>query len=330
MTCYHPLKGFIVGKTPAGKKKLKVVSYDTESILNNNWQPGEPVEYKDFVPIPCGQCIGCRIDYSKQWATRCMLESEYYDDNYFITFTYSDKTVPRSHYIDEQSGEILESLTLRKKDVQDFVKRVRRDLDYYDNGNFRYFCCGEYGTETARPHYHMLAFGLKLTDLKFYKSTDYGNLYTSEFLTEKWNRGHVIVGGVAFESCAYVSRYIMKKQKGKTADVYDKFNIAPEFTVMSRRPGIAKEYFDDNYEDIYPNDKIILSGGKITRPPRYFDNLMDDIDEELMEDIKLKRVDIAETIQEYKDYTTTSDNIEQLEHAERNKQAQIKKLARKL
>ena len=342
MSCYHPLKGFILGKTENGKKLLKIVPYDAQCIFkpfgSDNYEVhghvldrlvAQGVVYTDFVPIPCGQCIGCRLDYSKQWATRCMLESEYHDENYFITLTYDDEHVPYSEYVDED-GVVQDSLTLVKKDVQDFVKRVRRYFDYTGQEGFRYFCCGEYGSKTARPHYHMIAFGLHLDDLELYQRTPLGDYYTSEFLSGKWKNGYVIIGSVTYQSCAYVSRYILKKQKGASSDVYSAFNISPEFTVMSRNPGIGKQYFEDNFNSIYDTDSIVVSGGYCVNPPRYFDNLMNDIDEELMSSIKLKRADIAERIQAQKNLITDADYQKQLEYAENNKNVQISKLVRSL
>lgn len=343
MTCYHPLKGFIIGKTETGKKLLKICPYDTECVFNplgsDTWEKhGHVIDRRvshgrvvtDFIPIPCGQCVGCRLDHSKQWAVRCMLESEYHDENYFITLTYDDEHVPMTEYVDMDTGEVLPSMTLVQKDMQDFIKRLRRHFDYNGDDGFRYFYCGEYGSKSARPHYHMIAFGLHLDDLTLYKRTPLGNYYTSELLNSKWRNGYVIIGSVTFESCSYVSRYIMKKQKGKGAVIYDYYNILPEFIRMSRNPGIGKEYFNENFDDIYPTDGIVLSGGSRVKPPRYFDNLMNDIDEDLMSDVKLKRADIAERIQAMKSQQTSADYQMELRHAENNKEAQVKKLVRPL
>ena len=134
MTCYHPMKGFVIGKTENGKKNLKIVPYDTECVFkplgSDFWEAhGHVLDHRvvqgrlvtEFVPIPCGQCIGCRIDYSKQWATRCMLESQYHDENYFLTLTYDELNVPHSEYIDYETGEIKDILTLHKKDLFKFL-----------------------------------------------------------------------------------------------------------------------------------------------------------------------------------------------------------------
>lgn len=341
MACYHPLKGFVVGKTENGKKDLKIVPYDTECLFkplgSDFWERhGYLLDPKihhgrivtDFVTVPCGQCIGCRLEYSRQWAIRCMLEAEDYESNYFITFTYDDDHLPTGEYINDD-GVICESHSLCKKHMQKFCKDLRSALSYRNKPSFRFYLSGEYGDKKGRPHYHMIAFGLELDDLEFYEKTDIGCLYTSKFLNEVWDRGRVIVGDVTFESCAYVARYIMKKQKGET-DFYDCFNIIPPFTNMSRRPGVGNNYFQSNISEMYPNDKLVLSGGRVVRPPVYFDRLYDEIDHEGMEFVKEQRKEVAEALQEHKQQYTTALYQEQLLQAERNKAAQIKKLVRPL
>ena len=79
MPCYHPLKGFAIGKTDKGKTNYKIVSYDVTSVqlIDGNWIPfSGPVFRSDkaqkmvaqSVTIPCGKCLGCRLEYSRQWA----------------------------------------------------------------------------------------------------------------------------------------------------------------------------------------------------------------------------------------------------------------------
>lgn len=89
--CYRPLHGFVIGETENGKRDLKVCSNDVEAIRkkDGNWVPssfafGTCFEYID---IPCGQCIECRLAYSRQWATRMMLEAQDHKGCYFLTLT---------------------------------------------------------------------------------------------------------------------------------------------------------------------------------------------------------------------------------------------------
>ena len=156
-----------------------------------------------------------------------------------------------------------------KRDFQLLMKRIRFK---FSDDKIRFFMSGEYGSQTFRPHYHAILFGLHLDDLKPYKTVkeagEYYTYYNSESLQECWPYGYVVVGEVTWESCAYTARYVMKKLKGKEAKFYEEHNIQPEFTLMSRKPGIARRYYDE-HPDIYEQDKINVStpkGGKSFRP----------------------------------------------------------------
>ena len=83
MPCYHPLKAFVLGTKPNGKQDIKICSRDTTYLVNVNgeWQgrSGAPIKLghnfiTEYIDVPCGKCIGCRLDYSRHWADRCMLE----------------------------------------------------------------------------------------------------------------------------------------------------------------------------------------------------------------------------------------------------------------
>lgn len=177
--------------------------------------------------LPCGQCIGCRLERSRQWAVRCLHEKMIWEFNYFVTLTYSDKFLPAG-------------LTLDKRALQLFMKRLRK---HYGDG-IRFYGCGEYGDRTKRPHYHLILFNCKLDGLRFYKhQADGSPLFYSETLEKLWPFGFNVVGEVTFESCAYVARYITKKIFGDKAEAHYG-GRQPEFTVMSRRPGIGSAWFE--------------------------------------------------------------------------------------
>ena len=217
MSCYHPLKGYQFGTTDTGKPAYKVVSYDT--VLYDS--TGKEME---FQVIPCGKCIGCRLAYTRMWADRCIAEATRHDSSYFVTLTYDNEHLP--HAVDPNTGEILDHGTLVKRDCQLFMKRLRKNYSY-DN-KIRFFLAGEYGSTTARPHYHVILFGLVLDDLKLYSKTALGfNLYNSDWLSAIWGLGHVVIADVTWETCAYTARYILKKQSGPQSQVYDVFHIWP-------------------------------------------------------------------------------------------------------
>ncbi len=272
MSCYHPNSAVVLGVKPDGKKVLKFLSEDVASI---NKYPG-----KEIIKVPCGQCIGCRVDRSRDWANRCMLELQYHDSSYFVTLTYDDVSVPVSHYADIITGEVHSSLTLRKRDLQLWLKRLRKK---FSDDKIRFFGCGEYGSETKRPHYHVIVFGLHLNDLVKYKTVregdSYYTYYNSPSLQSTWPYGFVVIGEVTWQSCAYTARYVTKKLTGEAAHFYTSFNLEPEFCDMSRRPGIAYQYYVDHGKQLYDFDFINIStptGGKKFRPPRYFDKLLDE------------------------------------------------------
>lgn len=300
MPCYHPLRAFPVGEHPSGKPKYRIMEYAAQSVPD---EFGNIIHASQSIPIPCGKCIGCRLQYSRDWANRCMLELQYHDSAYFLTLTYDNEHLPYNEFINPDTGEISQAPvhTLVKKDFQDFMKRLRKNTSQ----KIRFFGCGEYGSDTHRPHYHIIVFGLELNDLKILKTNFRGEIYyTSPTIEKCWKKGYSLVCDVTWDTCAYVARYVTKKLNGKLAkEVYEDFNLQQPFSLMSRRPGIAAQYFYDNYEHIYRYDRINLStasGGKSFKPPRYYDKLYDIEYHDDLLDIKINRENVARELQEAK------------------------------
>lgn len=333
MSCYSPIYALRVGTKENGKADLRMLGYVPDDQENFFYWHNMKYTRDSLVPLPCGRCIGCRIDYSRQWANRCMLELGYHDSSYFCTFTYDDEHVPRTFYPDPETGEALPALTLKKRDFQLLMKRIRKR---FEADKIRFFMAGEYGSETFRPHYHAIIFGLHLDDLIPYKTVreggEYYTYYNSPSLQECWPYGYVVVGEVTWESCAYTARYVMKKMKGKEAEFYDKHNIQPEFTLMSRRPGIARQYYDEN-PNLYDFDKINIStpkGGRSFRPPRYFDKLYDVECPEKSAELKELRKKLAVEAQKAKLQKTSLTSQELLKVQEEKQANRIKSLRRSL
>lgn len=181
-----------------------------------------------------------------------------HDSNLFLTLTYNDKNLPTG-----TEGRA----TINKRDLQLFWKRLRKSgLDV------RYYAVGEYGDSTGRPHYHAIAFGLRLDDLRFYSRSNGFNLYTSQTLNEHWGLGNCWIGDVTFESCAYVARYVMKKLTGNHSKLYDHEGIMPEFALMSRRPGIGSSFYDKYVSDLLPHDTTVIRNNVKISTPRYYLN----------------------------------------------------------
>lgn len=232
------------------------------------------------INLPCGQCVGCRLERSRQWAMRIMHESQLHASNCFITLTYSDENIPAD------GG-------LRKSDFQKFMKRLRKKV-----GSVRFFYAGEYGESLGRPHYHACIFGYDFPDKVPFSQSGEHTIYISDELSKLWPYGHVTIGELTFQSAAYVARYCMKKVTGDSADRhYEKicpytgeiYKIQEEYVTMSLKPAIGRNWYDKYKTDLYPSDYHIVNGVKV-RPPRYYDRLLKIENESLLEQLKFKRV----------------------------------------
>lgn len=338
MGCYHPQKMVWDGTlTNKGKRHYIFNKYhEIEPEKINFTQNGKPF-YAETIEVPCGKCIGCRLETSRQWANRCMLEAKDHEENQFITLTYDQENVPKAKgVINFETGEIGEVLTLVPKDLQHFIKRLRRYYEYnYNLKDIRFYACGEYGSKTERPHYHVIAFNLPLNDKKLLCIDKKGTrLYRSEIIEKLWTKGISSVADVTWESCAYVARYIMKKVKGKQAvELFKDTGREPEFTRMSRRPGIGRNYFDQNKEKIYECDEIWMKNKKGVfkiKPARYYDKIFDLENPELMEAIKKSRRKAANAAQKYLETVTGISIEEEREKQEAFKLKQIERLKRQL
>lgn len=261
MPCYHPLDGWR-SKTVNASGKRGIVFNPSDGFLDM------PIR------VPCGQCIGCRLERSRQWAIRCVHEASLYEKNCFITLTYSNEYLPKDG-----------SLVLEH--FQKFMKRLRKRF----GSGIRFFHCGEYGAKGGRPHYHACLFNFDFSDKEVWSVKDGIKLYRSKALEELWSDpvtdvpyGFATVGEVTFESAAYVARYILKKQKGDLAIFhYNTINPltgeitaerSPEYVTMSRRPGIGKGWYEKFKSDVYPGDFVEFRGQRF-RPPKYYDSIFE-------------------------------------------------------
>nr|QJB20792.1 MAG: replication initiator protein [Microvirus sp.] len=279
MPCYTPNYGYKQFNSLTSKNFIKFCSYDTYKLhksVNDN-----------FIVLPCYKCIGCRLGRSREWAARCVHESSLYQDNCFITLTYDDLHLPSNYSLD-------------MKHLQDFWKRLR----YYYGDKIRFYAAGEYGEKTGRPHYHACVFNFDFKDKVLVSNRRGNNIFLSQSLRDIWGKGNVSIGSLTFQSAAYTARYIMKKQYSsidefkhvvndenvpklirvsKKVDLDEHYSFVdvstgelvkrrPEFTVMSRRPGIGREWYERYKKDCYPSDFLIVNGSKCA-VPKYYDKI---------------------------------------------------------
>lgn len=230
--------------------------------------------------VPCGRCTGCRLERSRQWAVRGYCELQMHERSSFLTLTYRDSDLVPGN----------KSATLVKEHFQLFMKRIRKK---YGEG-IRFFGCGEYGTLTRRPHYHICLFGHEFDDKKVYSGRGADTLYTSEQLNTLWGYGDCKIGAVSFKSIAYVARYICEKKLGKESAFYQEEGILPEFVRMSLKPGLGARWFERYGSDVFPHDYMVVNGHKCV-PPRYFSLLLERTQPALFAEIKARRLKDAES-----------------------------------
>lgn len=269
MTCYHPLTGYY--SKEVGSSGKRGITFDRNASFS-----GVPIR------LPCGQCIGCRLDRSLQWGIRCMHEKQLHSESCFLTLTYNNEHLPEGN-------------TLVLSDHQKFMKRFRKRF----GKRVRFFMCGEYGAREKRPHYHYLIFNRDMPDRKFWKFNKRGErLYTSKVLTELWPYGFNVVGDVTLESCCYVARYICDKITGDMAIEHYR-NVTgdgvlvdrlPEFTCQSRRPGLASDWYKKFGAHSHESGDFVVLDGRRVRVPRFYDNMYELLDTAGLNAIKKRRM----------------------------------------
>lgn len=280
--------------------------------------------------IPCQHCYGCLIKKSAEWATRCMLESQYYDHAYFITLTYDDEhIVPPANPKSNFAG------TLYPDDVTQFIDSIRHDLRKQGIKDVKYLYCGEYGQGTGapRPHYHMLLFGVPLdwsenydyyVDKQFFKEH-----FKNPYIEKYWDKGLIDISVLEWNNAAYTARYCVKKIFENESD-YDNEGVFHEFIRMSN--GIGKRYYEENKDNIYKSDNILMKNihGKTCnyKPPKYFDKMFSEERPTEMWEIKYKRKKTAERSRKVSYTKSDYSDLERLQIEEEKITTKAKQLKR--
>lgn len=268
MRCYFPVKGW---KSASGRFVLSQAASVGVSLT-----------------VPCGQCIGCRLERSRQWAVRMMHEASLHTDNCFVTLTYSPQYLP-------PYGSLV------KSDFQKFMKRLRKEIA---PSRVRFFHAGEYGEALGRPHYHACLFGFNFSDRVQFSTRRGHAVFRSALLERVWPYGLSEVGSLTFESAAYVARYVTKKVTGRAAEDHysvvdpvtgEVVQLEAEYATMSRRPGIGAGWFDRYRDEVYPSDEVIMRGRSM-RPPRAYDVRLEAESEDVFQGVKAaRRLKLAES-----------------------------------
>lgn len=217
-------------------------------------------EYATF-QLPCGKCIACRLEYARQTAIRCVHEASMYEENSFITLTYSD--------------EHLKNNKLNYRDFQLFVKKLRSyisESDYDENKKIGIFVSGEYGDKTKRPHWHAIIFNWRPSDCVYLRTTDRGDrIFSSPLLDKLWSFNDPIqkpneIGEVTIQSAGYVARYATKKLSHGSDSSHDYQPISKR----SSKHAIGKKWLEKYWPDVFNHGYVELNGIKMSIP-RYYE-----------------------------------------------------------
>ena len=343
MPCYHPrirIEDLKKWQTAQDGHRYHPATIEQPNDLPNRLeQLKDNLQYR-YQIIPCQNCIGCRLEYSRQWATRGYLESKLWEQNWFVTITYDDENLTTYEEITTKDGFTYSDQgwngTLVPEELTQFIKNVRQIMkrDYNQDG-IRFMAAGEYGSEGLRPHYHIIFFNLNLPQESFYDPhIKNGNTYWKNIIIDRaWGyKGIENISEATWNDIAYTARYITKKINGPTSEhEYYSRGQEKEFFRVSRMPGIGEGYYKKHKEEIYRNDEVIIknaAGVVRMQPPEYFDRLYEAENPEGFKKIKENRKKRAKNAAKIKDETTSIFRLDQLLIEERDHEEKAVKLVR--
>lgn len=275
MPCYSPVRAYPGREVNPETGKRPLTFSGQKNLIEGS-----------LYTVPCGGCLGCRIDRGEAWAIRSVHEAKMNSVAFggpgssFLTLTFDPEHLPTDN-------------SVRLDHMQKFMKLLR----YYvgPGVRLRYLLCGEYGDRKGRAHYHVLVFGYGFPDRKPYKrARDGSTLFSSELLSKAWPYGYALIGDVTWQSARYVGGYVTKKIGGEKAPEHytrqspvdgNFYRVEPEFAAMSKKPGLGESFFRKFHSDVFPSDECIIEG-RPHKPPRYYEKLM----VEMFGEASIKRV----------------------------------------
>ena len=241
MPCFEPVTVHDLGLRDDGKHNIRFIG--RMSYASSRLDP-------HLIRVPCGKCIGCRMDRAYMWMVRASLEARDHPAAYFVTLTYDEQNVPR-----DQLGRTV----LDPDEQQRWNKRLRERI-----GPYRRMVCGEYGGLTGRPHYHAIIYPEHLLILRPLRPEETGykrpppGVYQCDELQASWQHGSVRISLATPANIAYTAKYTVKKITDQpddcdpvdlvdpqTGEVWSVPARPAEFVRSSNRPGLGARYLDD-------------------------------------------------------------------------------------
>lgn len=247
-----------------------------------------------YSPVSCGNFISDSsliMSNSRQsdFSTRLCLET---DATYkrggivcMLTLTYSNHFLP--HAFNPSSGEHFACFS--RRDIRQFLNLLKIRM-YRAGVSYRYFICCEYGDRTKRPHYHLLGFISRKTDIKVFIDTireiwkygmvfpaPYGDPYTAAALRSPRNgaayASKYVCKDVAFWSLPSLKRYVEYISKQSDDEYISRLKDALPRIYESNGIGrVGLSQFSD-FNSILKTGLFNPLTKKFTKIPKYLINL---------------------------------------------------------
>ena len=284
MNCLKPIDAWFVRdrKTANGKR---CISFRPPSSLAPS-NVGGDYSIRPDILLPCGKCVLCRDGQRKQWINRLIAET-FDNDASFLTLT-----IDNDHY-----------LPPTKKPIQDFLKRFRISCKRSGKAipRFKYFFVNEFGSKSARLHYHAIFFGVDLLRDPFFgaylathKVDSRGCRYpvwASRFIERLWPFGFNSVDRCSDRSIRYVAKYISKSSYDEDAESRAYF---PQWHLYSQRIGtryfLAGDSLTPFGRSVFSSGRLLLSrDGFPSRPPKFLDRYAELYEPDLYNSVKASR-----------------------------------------
>ena len=196
-----------------------------------------------MVNVPCGKCLACKKRRASHWSFRLNEEAKSSSSACFITLTYENAPISENGF-----------RTLDKRDFQLFLKRLRKTCP---TNKLKYYACGEYGTQTHRPHYHAIIFNLPKSIIS-----------NPQKIADTWQNGHIHLANNNQLTINYVVGYMTKSNFTRFNNQDDRL---PEFSLMSKKMGLG--YLTEAMKNYYKKREIfciVRESGQIISMPRYY------------------------------------------------------------
>lgn len=231
----------------------------------------------EHIPFPCGKCPPCMKRRTSGWSFRLVKHGEQMKNALFVTLTYDTDYVP----ITEKGY-----MTLDKTDLQKFFKRLRK----INNEKISYYAVGEYGSQSFRPHYHIILFNASIKNVESAWSLDNKPL------------GHVHFGNVSDASIGYTLKYM---SKSKQIPLHKNDDRKKEFSLMSKKLGanyLTEKMIQWHKQNLKERMYVPMKDGRKIAMPRYYKDKMYNEEEKKKIAVYMRYISENEMEKDLKEY----------------------------